>query len=39
MEQFDPDDLEAMADALVRHAPAPGDGIALLLLSPTPGGG
>ncbi len=39
VEHSDPDDLEAMADTLVRHAPAPGDDIALLLLSPTPGGG
>ncbi|MGA5103597.1 SpoIIE family protein phosphatase [Streptomyces cellulosae] len=36
VEQSDPRDLEAMADTLVRHAPAPGDDIALLLLSPTP---
>ncbi|MDT6983208.1 SpoIIE family protein phosphatase [Streptomyces lusitanus] len=39
VEHSDPDDLEAMADTLVRHAPAPGDDIALLLLSPTPDGG
>ncbi|MFF7114536.1 SpoIIE family protein phosphatase [Streptomyces albogriseolus] len=36
VEQADPCDLEAMADTLVRHAPAPGDDIALLLLSPVP---
>ncbi len=36
VEQSDPCDLEAMADTLVRHAPTPGDDIALLLLSPVP---
>ncbi|SDE02116.1 SpoIIE family protein phosphatase [Streptomyces prasinopilosus] len=34
LEHADPADLGAMADLLVRHAPAPGDDIALLLLSP-----
>ncbi|TXS52327.1 SpoIIE family protein phosphatase [Streptomyces sp. t39] len=34
LEQTDPADLDAMADTLIRHAPAPGDDIALLLLSP-----
>ncbi|MGW7262187.1 SpoIIE family protein phosphatase [Streptomyces sp. NPDC054842] len=34
----DPTDLDAMADTLIRHAPAPGDDIALLLLSPQPSG-
>ncbi|MEF9907968.1 SpoIIE family protein phosphatase [Streptomyces sp. P9-A2] len=34
LEHADPTDLDAMADLLVRHAPAPGDDIALLLLSP-----
>ena len=30
---------DTMADTLVRHAPTPGDDIALLLLSPTQDGG
>ncbi|MFI8949803.1 SpoIIE family protein phosphatase [Streptomyces sp. NPDC053750] len=30
----DPADLDAMADTLIRHAPTPGDDIALLLISP-----
>ncbi|GAA2450096.1 SpoIIE family protein phosphatase [Streptomyces glaucus] len=34
LERTDPTDLDAMADALVRHAPTPGDDIALLLISP-----
>ncbi|MEU2980105.1 PP2C family protein-serine/threonine phosphatase [Streptomyces hirsutus] len=34
VEHADPTDLGAMADLLIRHAPAPGDDIALLLLSP-----
>lgn len=34
LEHADPTDLGAMADLLIRHAPAPGDDIALLLLSP-----
>lgn len=34
IEQADPTDLDAMADALIRHAPTPGDDIALLLISP-----
>jgi serine phosphatase RsbU (regulator of sigma subunit) len=34
LEQADPADLDAMAGALIRHAPAPGDDIALLLISP-----
>ncbi|MHC3455134.1 SpoIIE family protein phosphatase [Streptomyces prasinus] len=34
VEDADPTDLGAMADLLIRHAPAPGDDIALLLLSP-----
>ncbi|MGY0071422.1 SpoIIE family protein phosphatase [Streptomyces sp. QTS137] len=33
LEDTDPTDLDAMADALVRHAPSPGDDIALLLIS------
>ncbi|MFB6555238.1 SpoIIE family protein phosphatase [Streptomyces sp. NPDC056405] len=33
LEQADPTDLDAMADTLIRHAPSPGDDIALLLLS------
>ncbi|MGW7283568.1 SpoIIE family protein phosphatase [Streptomyces sp. NPDC054844] len=33
LEQTDPTDLDAMADTLIRHAPSPGDDIALLLLS------
>lgn len=32
LEHTDPTDLDAMADTLIRHAPAPGDDIALLLL-------
>ncbi|MFJ8187648.1 SpoIIE family protein phosphatase [Streptomyces sp. NPDC096105] len=36
VEQSDPCDLDAMADTLVRHAPTPGDDIALLLLGPDP---
>ncbi|HET6634854.1 MAG TPA: SpoIIE family protein phosphatase [Streptomyces sp.] len=36
----DPDgDLDAMADLLIRHAPAPGDDIALLLIHLRPDGG
>ncbi|MFI6208337.1 SpoIIE family protein phosphatase [Streptomyces sp. NPDC051041] len=34
LERTDPTDLDAMADVLVRHAPTPGDDIALLLISP-----
>ncbi|GGX02109.1 hypothetical protein GCM10010297_24790 [Streptomyces malachitofuscus] len=34
LEHEDPADLDAMADALIRHAPTPGDDIALLLISP-----
>ncbi|MFI8306668.1 SpoIIE family protein phosphatase [Streptomyces sp. NPDC085927] len=34
LEHADPTDLGAMADLLIRHAPTPGDDIALLLLSP-----
>lgn len=34
LEHADPTDLDALADLLIRHAPAPGDDIALLLLSP-----
>ncbi|AZM63767.1 MULTISPECIES: SpoIIE family protein phosphatase [unclassified Streptomyces] len=34
LEHGDPADLGTMADALIRHAPAPGDDIALLLISP-----
>ncbi|MFJ8545281.1 SpoIIE family protein phosphatase [Streptomyces sp. NPDC093586] len=34
LEHADPTDLDAMADTLVRHAPAPGDDIALLLIRP-----
>ncbi|MEU3096143.1 SpoIIE family protein phosphatase [Streptomyces sp. NPDC006967] len=34
IEQADPADLDAMADTLIRHAPSPGDDIALLLISP-----
>ncbi|WP_217169083.1 SpoIIE family protein phosphatase [Streptomyces sp. AC512_CC834] len=34
LEHGDPGDLDAMADTLIRHAPAPGDDIALLLISP-----
>ncbi|WP_040905284.1 SpoIIE family protein phosphatase [Streptomyces griseoflavus] len=34
LEHESPDDLDAMADCLVQHAPAPGDDIALLLISP-----
>ncbi|GAA5216640.1 SpoIIE family protein phosphatase [Streptomyces thinghirensis] len=33
LEQADPTDLDAVADTLIRHAPSPGDDIALLLLS------
>lgn len=33
IEGADPTDLDAMADMLVRHAPSPGDDIALLLIS------
>ncbi|WP_404798732.1 SpoIIE family protein phosphatase [Streptomyces pristinaespiralis] len=36
LEHADPTDLDAMADTLIRHAPTPGDDIALLLISPTP---
>lgn len=43
VEAADPTDLDAMADHLVRHVPAPGDDIALLLIRPRarsrPGGG
>ncbi|WP_235787039.1 SpoIIE family protein phosphatase [Streptomyces mutabilis] len=35
LEHADPGDLDAMADALIRHAPTPGDDIALLLISPS----
>ncbi|MFF6995365.1 SpoIIE family protein phosphatase [Streptomyces sp. NPDC008313] len=35
IEHADPDDLDTMADILVRHAPTPGDDIALLLISPS----
>ncbi|MEU3949746.1 SpoIIE family protein phosphatase [Streptomyces sp. NPDC029526] len=34
LEAADPADLDAMADTLIRHAPAPEDDIALLLISP-----
>ncbi|MEU3730903.1 SpoIIE family protein phosphatase [Streptomyces sp. NPDC033538] len=34
LEHADPSDLGAMADTLIRHAPTPGDDIALLLISP-----
>ncbi|MBU6533496.1 SpoIIE family protein phosphatase [Streptomyces mayonensis] len=34
IEHGDPADLDGMADLLVRHAPTPGDDIALLLLGP-----
>ncbi|MFC5019867.1 SpoIIE family protein phosphatase [Streptomyces lienomycini] len=34
VEHGDPGDLDAMADTLIRHAPTPGDDIALLLISP-----
>ncbi|MBT2414185.1 SpoIIE family protein phosphatase [Streptomyces sp. ISL-12] len=34
LEQADPTDLDVMADSLIRHAPTPGDDIALLLISP-----
>lgn len=34
LEHGDPADLDAMADMLIRHAPTPGDDIALLLISP-----
>ncbi|MET9150382.1 SpoIIE family protein phosphatase [Streptomyces griseoflavus] len=33
LERADPTDLDAMADLLIRHAPSPGDDIALLLIS------
>ncbi|MFA3875611.1 SpoIIE family protein phosphatase [Streptomyces sp. MMCC 100] len=33
LEHGDPGDLDAMADSLIRHAPTPGDDIALLLVS------
>lgn len=36
LEHAEPTDLDAMADTLIRHAPAPGDDIALLLISPQP---
>ncbi|WP_395571754.1 SpoIIE family protein phosphatase [Streptomyces sp. BK79] len=36
VEHADPADLDAMADTLIRHAPTPGDDIALLLMSPAP---
>jgi serine/threonine protein phosphatase PrpC len=32
LEHADPTDLDTMADTLIRHAPSPGDDIALLLL-------
>ncbi|BFO18065.1 hypothetical protein SHKM778_44530 [Streptomyces sp. KM77-8] len=34
LEAQDPADLDAMADTLIRHAAAPGDDVALLLISP-----
>ncbi|MFI8194278.1 SpoIIE family protein phosphatase [Streptomyces sp. NPDC085946] len=34
VEHADPTDLGALADTLIRHAPTPGDDIALLLISP-----
>ncbi|GHH94620.1 SpoIIE family protein phosphatase [Streptomyces capillispiralis] len=34
VEHADPTDLDAMADTLIRHAPTPGDDIALLLIGP-----
>ncbi len=34
LEHADAADLDATADALIRHAPTPGDDIALLLISP-----
>ncbi|MBT3152559.1 SpoIIE family protein phosphatase [Streptomyces sp. CHD11] len=34
LEHADPADLDTMADTLIRHAPSPGDDIALLLISP-----
>ncbi|MFG2682160.1 SpoIIE family protein phosphatase [Streptomyces sp. NPDC048392] len=34
LEHGDPGDLDAMADALIRHAPTPGDDIALVLVGP-----
>ncbi|CAL9352357.1 SpoIIE family protein phosphatase [Streptomyces sp. Tu 3180] len=34
VEHAGPTDLDAMADTLVRHAPSPGDDIALLLIGP-----
>ncbi|MFD8175832.1 SpoIIE family protein phosphatase [Streptomyces sp. NPDC059709] len=39
LEHGDPSDLDAMAHTLIRHAPAPGDDIALLLVSPRPAAG
>ncbi|MEU1889560.1 SpoIIE family protein phosphatase [Streptomyces pristinaespiralis] len=36
LEHADPTDLDAMTDTLIRHAPTPGDDIALLLISPQP---
>ncbi|MBD0421791.1 SpoIIE family protein phosphatase [Streptomyces sp. TRM S81-3] len=38
LEHPEPTDLDAMADTLIRHAPTPGDDIALLLISPRPTG-
>ncbi|MET8571631.1 SpoIIE family protein phosphatase [Streptomyces sp. NPDC004783] len=34
LEHADPDDLDGMADTLIRHAPSPTDDIALLLIGP-----
>ncbi|BDD76925.1 MULTISPECIES: SpoIIE family protein phosphatase [Streptomyces] len=34
VEHGDPGDLDAMADTLIRHAPTPGDDIALVLVGP-----
>ncbi|MFD5053020.1 SpoIIE family protein phosphatase [Streptomyces tendae] len=34
LEHGDPGDLDAMADTLIRHAPTPGDDIALVLVGP-----
>ncbi|MEV7792184.1 SpoIIE family protein phosphatase [Streptomyces sp. NPDC087512] len=34
LEHADPDDLDGMADTLIRHAPSPNDDIALLLIGP-----
>ncbi|WP_186779180.1 SpoIIE family protein phosphatase [Streptomyces salinarius] len=39
LEHGDPSDLDALAHTLIRHAPAPGDDIALLLVSPRPAAG